>query len=264
MQPIRLRAIWREGGCALNCWLTSPSSVQAELLASLGFDSLTLDLQHGDIDYRDAVGILTALTASGATALARVPSNDPATIGRLLDAGVLGVICPMVNSRADAESFVAACRYPPAGNRSWGPFRAALQARTDTTDYFAEANDSIVAIALIETREGLDNLDSILEAPGLDGVYLGASDLAVSHGGRPALDYFGAEAATRHGILLEAALRTGVKVCLHAQTDEDIRFCIEAGADLVTVATDAVALHREASRQLSEARQFVATPAPPK
>jgi len=96
--------------------------------------------------------------------------------------------------------------------------------------------------------------------PGLDGVYLGAADLAVSHGGQPALDYFGAEAAARHDILLEAARRKGVKVCLHAQTDEDIRYCIEAGADLVTVATDAVALHREAGRVLSEARRFAARP----
>ncbi len=262
MEPSRLRTIWRGGGCALNCWLTSPSSVQAELLASLGFDSLTIDLQHGDLDYRDAIGILTALTASGATALARVPSNEPATIGRLLDAGVFGVICPMVNSRTDAEAFVAACRYPPAGSRSWGPFRAALHARTDAPDYFAGANDSIAAIALIETAEGLANLDSILEVPGLDGVYLGASDLAVSHGEPPALDYLGAESAARHDILLEAARRQGVKVCLHAQTDDDIRFCIEAGADLVTVATDAVALRREASRQLGEARRLAARPTP--
>jgi 4-hydroxy-2-oxoheptanedioate aldolase len=259
MEPTRLKTIWREGGCALNCWLTAPSSVQAELLASLGFDSFVLDLQHGDIDYREAVGILTAVAQSGATALVRVPSNDPATIGRLLDAGAFGVICPMVNSRDDAESFVGACRYPPAGYRSWGPFRATLQARTDFEGYFAEANDSIVAIALIETAEGLANLDSILETPGLDGAYLGASDLAVAHGGQPGIDYVSADAAARHHTLLEAARRKGVKVCLHAQTDEDIRFCIEAGADLVTVATDALALHREAGRQLSEARRLAAS-----
>jgi 4-hydroxy-2-oxoheptanedioate aldolase len=259
MEPTRLKTIWREGGCALNCWLTAPSSVQAELLASLGFDSFVLDLQHGDIDYREAVAILTAVAPSGATALVRVPSNDPATIGRLLDAGAFGVICPMVNSRDDAESFVGACRYPPAGYRSWGPFRATLQARTDLRGYFAEANDSVVAIALIETAEGLANLDSILETPGLDGAYLGASDLAVAHGGQPGIDYFSAEAAARHDTLLEAARRKGVKVCLHAHTDEDIRFCIEAGADLVTVATDALTLHREAGRQLSEARRLSAS-----
>jgi 4-hydroxy-2-oxoheptanedioate aldolase len=231
------------------------------MLASLGFDSFVLDLQHGDIDYREAVGILTALAPSGATPLVRVASNDPATIGRLLDAGVFGVICPMVNSRGDAEAFVAACRYPPTGNRSWGPFRAALQASTDAPhNYFAEANDSIAAIALIETADGLANLEAILEVPGLDGVYLGASDLAVSHGGQPALDYFGAEAAARHDVLFEAARRKAVKVCLHAQTDEDIRFCIEAGADLVTVSTDAAALHREAARQLSEARRLAERP----
>ena len=256
MEPTRLKAIWREGGCALNCWLTSSSAVQAELLASLGFDSMVLDLQHGDMDYREAVAILTALAPSGATPLARVPSNDPATIGRLLDAGVLGVICPMVNSRADAETFVAACRYPPDGNRSWGPFRAALQARTTPSDYFAGANESIAAIALIETADGLANLDSILETPGLDGVYLGAADLAVSHGGQPALDYHGPEPAARHDVLFAAAHPAGVKLCLHAQTDQDIRYCIDAGADLVTVATDSLALQREAGRQLSEARRL--------
>jgi 4-hydroxy-2-oxoheptanedioate aldolase len=256
MEPTRLRTIWREGGCALNCWLTSPSSVQAELLASLGFDSFVLDLQHGDIDYRESVGILTALTPSGATALVRLPGNDPALIMRMLDAGVFGAICPMVNSRADAEAFVGACRYPPAGYRSCGPIRATLQMRTDLRGYFAYANDAVVTIALIETAEGLANLDSILETPGLDGVYLGASDLAISHGGPPGIDYFSADAAARLETFLEAAKRTTVKVCLHAQTDEDLRLCMDAGADLVTVATDAIALQREAARQLSEARRL--------
>ena len=105
------------------------------MLASLGFDSFVLDLQHGDIDYREAVGILTAVAPSGATALVRLPWNDPATIMRMLDAGAFGVICPMVNSRADAESFVGACRYPPTGYRSCGPIRATLQAHTDLRGY---------------------------------------------------------------------------------------------------------------------------------
>jgi len=263
MEPTRLKTIWREGGCALNCFLTGPSSVQAELLATLGFDSFVLDLQHGDIDFREAVGILTAIAPSGATPLVRLASNDPATIGRLLDAGAFGVICPMVNSRADAEAFVGACRYPPAGYRSCGPFRAPLQAHTDLPGYFAAANDIIVAIALIETAEGLKNLDAILETSGLDGVYLGASDLAIAHGGPPGIDYISADAAARHNIFLAAARRSGLKVCLHAQTDDDLRFCIEAGADLVTVATDALALQREAARQLTEARRLTAQLPPP-
>jgi 4-hydroxy-2-oxoheptanedioate aldolase len=116
---------------------------------------------------------------------------------------------------------------------------------------------------LVETVEGLANLDSILETPGLDGVYLGASDLAVSHGGPPGIDYFSADAAAHHDTFLEAARRSSVKVCLHAQTDDDLRLCLEADADFVTVATDAVALQREAARQLSEARRLAARPAPP-
>jgi 4-hydroxy-2-oxoheptanedioate aldolase len=257
MEPTRIRRIWSEGGRVLNCWLTGPSAVQAEQLAALGFDSLLLDVQHGDVDYREAVGVFTAIRASGATPLARVPWNDPGTIMRLLDAGAFGILCPMIQSRADAEAFVGACRYPPVGYRSCGPVRAQLHAGTDLGGYFDAANDVIVTIALIETARALDNLDEVLATPGLDAVYLGPSDLAISHGGPPAIDYFGTAAAARHECFLEAVRRHRVRFGLHAVTDEDLRYCIESGADLVTVTTDAVALLREASRQLSEARALL-------
>lgn len=257
MESTRTRRIWDEGGRVLNCWLTGPSAVQAEQLAALGYDSFVLDLQHGDVDYREAVGIFTAIAASGATPIARVGWNEPGSIMRLLDAGAFGIVCPMVSSRADAEAFVGACRYPPLGYRSCGPVRATLHARTDLDGYFAGANAQVLTIALIETAEALANLDEILSTPGLDAIYLGPSDLAIAHGGTPAIDYFGAEAAARHETVLEAARRHGVKIGLHAVTDDDLRFCIEARADLVTVTTDSVALLREATRQIGDARALL-------
>jgi 4-hydroxy-2-oxoheptanedioate aldolase len=257
MKATRVREVWESGGCALNCWLTGPGAVQAELLATLGFDSFVLDLQHGDIDYRDAVGIFQAIRAGGATPMVRVAANDAAAIGRLLDAGAFGVICPMISSRAEAEAFVGACHYPPRGRRSFGPVRANVHASTDPAGYFAAAASQLIAIALIETAEALRNLDEILTTPGLDAVYIGASDLAIAHGGAPGIDYFSPDAARRQQTVLEAARRHDVRIALHAVTDADLAYCIEAGADLVTVTTDSVALLREADRQLSEARRLL-------
>jgi 4-hydroxy-2-oxoheptanedioate aldolase len=256
MKPTRVREVWASGSCALNCWLTSPSAVQAELLATLDFDSFVLDLQHGDIDYRDAVGIFQALRASGATPMARVAWNEPGTIGRLLDAGAFGIICPMVSSRADAEAFVGACRYPPHGYRSCGPVRANLHSETDVIGYFTAAETELITFALIETAQALENLDEIMTTPGLDGIYIGASDLAIAHGAGPSIDYSAPEAARRHETILAAARRHGRRVGLHAMTDADLSICVEAGADLVTTTTDRVALLREAERQLREAQRL--------
>lgn len=257
MGPTRVREIWSAGGRVLNCWLTGPSSVQAEQLAALGYDSFVVDMQHGDVDYREALGIFTAIRASGATPMARVEWNDPGAIMRLLDAGAFGIVCPMVSTRADAEAFVGACRYPPSGYRSCGPVRAALHMDTDVGGYFGAANSEVVAIALIETVEALANLDEILSTPGLDAIYLGPSDLAIAHGGVPAIDYFGVEPAARHETVLEAARRHGVRIGLHSITDDDIRYCVGAGADLITVTMDSVALLREATRQLEVVRELL-------
>lgn len=179
MRENKIRTTLANGGTVFNGWLGVPSSVSAEAMARQDWDSLTIDLQHGLIDYSSAVTMLQAISQTETTPLARAPWNEPVLIQKLLDAGAYGVICPMVNSREDAERFVGACRYAPDGYRSVGPIRAAMYAGAD---YVKEANHTILALAMIETADAVENVDEILETPGLDGIYVGPSDLSVSYG----------------------------------------------------------------------------------
>jgi 4-hydroxy-2-oxoheptanedioate aldolase len=208
MRENGIRRIWAGGGNVVNGWLAIPSPVSAELMAHAGWDSLCVDLQHGAIDYQVAVTMLQAISTTATVPLVRVPWNDPAIIGKLLDAGAYGVICPMVNSRAEAEAFVGACRYAPQGYRSVGPLRATLYGGAD---YVAQANNTILTLAMIETRQAIQNLEEILATPGLDAVYVGPSDLSVSMGHSAGFDpefpdvleaiLRIPEAAKRHGVI---------------------------------------------------------------
>lgn len=262
MRENKIRRVWAAGGCCLNCWLSSPSATQAKLIASQGFDSVVVDLQHGQGDYHDLVGIITAVSATEAATVVRVPWNDPGWIMKVLDAGANGVICPMINSRADAEAFVNWCRYPPQGERSFGPMLAALHAGTDAGSYFSQANQSVLAIAQIETVQALDNLDDILSVRGLDAVYVGPADLSISAGGPAEIDNVGDESVARQLRILGAAQKSGVKVCFHADRPEDIPLCLRRGPDLLTVASDISALAAATGALLSQARTLVAESTP--
>lgn len=175
----------KAGGEVVTGWLSIPSSISAELMALQGFDALTLDMQHGAIDYVDAIPMLQAISTTEVTPMVRAPWNDPSILGRMLDAGVYGVICPMINTGEQAEAFVKATRYPPVGQRSAGPLRASMYAGPD---YFLHANETVITLAMVETKESVDNLDEILSVPGLDGIYVGPSDLAVSFGHKAGYD----------------------------------------------------------------------------
>ncbi|MCH7735699.1 MAG: hypothetical protein IH961_10865 [Chloroflexi bacterium] len=169
MRQNRLREIWGGGGHSINGWLGIPSSYSAEVMAHQGWDSLVVDLQHGVVDYQTAVTMLQAVSTTDVVPMARVPWLEPGIIMKMLDAGCYGIICPMVNTRAEAEAFVGACRYAPDGYRSYGPVRATLYAGAD---YQANANATVLALAMIETAKALENLDEIVSVPGLDGVYI--------------------------------------------------------------------------------------------
>src|SRR6185369_11917132 len=159
MRPNPLRTLWQSGGAAVNGWLAIPNGFSAETMAHQGWDSLTVDLQHGVVDYQTAVTMLQAISTTPTVPLARVPWLDPGILMKMLDAAVYGVICPMINSAEEARRLVAACRYPPKGTRSFGPIRALLYGGAD---YPKHANDTILVIAMIETRDALTNLDEIL------------------------------------------------------------------------------------------------------
>ena len=232
----RLRTIWSEGGTVVNGWLHVPSSFSAEVMAHAGYDSLTIDMQHGPVDYGTLVPMLQAISTTDTVPIVRVPWHDSGLIMQVLDAGCYAVICPMVNTREQAEAFVGACRYPPAGYRSYGPFRAALYGGEDYTDY---ADDTVVTMAMIETREALDNLDEILGVTGLDAVFVGPSDLGQSLGYGPGVDREEPEVVEAIDRVLAAARDRGLPAGIFTGSTGSASRMVEKGFRFVNVSTDA-------------------------
>jgi 4-hydroxy-2-oxoheptanedioate aldolase len=181
----QLRDRWATGGTALGAWISLRDPIVAETAASLGFDYVCIDLQHGLNDYDGAADALAAMARTGATPLVRVPWNEPGIIGRALDAGAAGVIIPMVNSVDEAQRAASACHYWPTGTRSFGPI--ALGARGGFAGIEA-ANEQVLCIPMIETREAVEQIDDILGVPGISAVYIGPADLSITYGLRPGMD----------------------------------------------------------------------------
>ena len=236
MRPNTIRSVWDQGGCILNGWLHIPSAFAAEVMAHAGWQSLTIDMQHGLVDYGTAVSMLQAIATTPVIPLARVPWNEPGTIMKMLDAGCYGIICPMIDSRPACEAFVGACRYPPHGYRSFGPVRALLYAGQD---YAAHANDTVIAMAMIETREAVERLDDILRTPGLDAIYIGPSDLSQSFGYAPRLDPVEPEMVHVIEQITAAAREKGVVVGMHTGSVEYAQRMAAQGMQFLTVASDA-------------------------
>lgn len=252
MRPNRLRDIWTKGEAAINGWLAVPSGFSAETMAHQGWDALTVDLQHGVVDYQAAVSMFTAISTTETVPVARVPWLDPTHLMKVLDAGAYGVICPMVNSGEDAARLVACTRYPPAGTRSFGPIRGLLYGGAD---YPERANDTVVVFAMIETREGLDALDDILATPGLDAVYVGPSDLSLALGCRPTFDDVDPPVAEAIEHIAARAKAHGKVAGIHNGTPEAARRRIAMGFRFVTVSSDARLMAAGSQQILSAMRQ---------
>ncbi|MCJ7491977.1 MAG: aldolase/citrate lyase family protein [Dehalococcoidia bacterium] len=256
MAENRLGQLWEEDKPALGCWLSIPDSFCAEMIARLGFDWLCIDMQHGLIDYQRALTMLQAISTTPAAPVVRVPWNDPGIIMRMLDAGACAVIVPLIETPADAERAVAACRYPPAGGRSFGPTRAVVAAGGD---YFANANEYVCCIPMIETAPALDNLDDILSVPGVDAVYIGPMDLSLALGLSPKPDGDEPVYAEARQRVLDACRRHNVVAGVHssAATAPDR---VAEGFRLVLVASDVTALGRGAAMDLGSVRRKLAGP----
>lgn len=255
MRPNRLKELWQRGGAALNGWLSIPSAFSAELMAHQGFDSLTIDVQHGLMGYETALTMLQAISTTDVTPLARAPWNEPGIIMKLLDAGAYGIICPMVNSRAEAEAFVGACRYPPGGYRSFGPTRARLYGGDD---YPEQANSHVLTFAMIETAAALERADEIMSTPGLDAIYVGPADLSQSLGGPERFDYTDARLVAALDAILAAARRHNVAAGLHCASASYARHAIARGFRFVTVQSDAAYLEQWAGHVVAEVREVQA------
>ena len=226
MRENTLKAIWARGDAVVNGWLSIPSAFSAEIMAHQGFDSLTVDMQHGVVDYQTAVTMLQAVSTTSTIPLARVAWNDPALLMKILDAGVFGVICPMVSTVEQAEAMVKACKYPPQGYRSWGPVRASIYAGADYGDH---ANDDVLVMPMIETAEALENLDAILQVPGIDAVYVGPSDLSLALGYKPRLDQDEPAVVDALRRIVSTCKKYGVIAGLHNNTPQYALKMIEEG-----------------------------------
>lgn len=235
MRENRLRTLWAEGKPVINGWLHSPSTWSAEVMAHSGWDSLVVDMQHGMMGMETAIQMLQAISTTPTVPLVRVNWNTPGDTMRLLDAGAYGVICPMIETREECLAFVGACRFPPMGYRSLGPTRARVYAGED---YAEHANDTILALAMIETQAGFDNRDEIMSVPGLDGVFVGIGDLRLSMTGKYGLVADDATVDAALDAILASARQHGIKAGLFSANTEHAIAMLRRGYDLVTVMND--------------------------
>ncbi len=242
----------RAGETALGYWIVLDNPAGTERIACAGYDYVALDAQHGLFGYQGMLNGLLAIDASArAAGVVRVAANDATHIGRALDAGAVAVIVPLVNTAEDAAAAVAATRYPPLGIRSYGPMRSALRVGPVP----AEANEQTLVFAMIETPDGLANVEAIAATPGLDGLYVGPSDLTIALGGtspadtsvQPAFD----EALRR---ILAACEANGLVPGIHTAAGTVARRRLDEGFRFVTVASDVVHLEQAAQAHLAAAK----------
>lgn len=235
----RVKKLWRDGKPAVGAWLSIPHAFAAETMAHIGVDWLCVDMQHGCIDYSDAVNMLTAISTTEVTPFVRVPWNEPAMIMKVLDAGAYGVIVPMVSNRADAERAVAACRYPPAGMRSNGPNRVLLYAGAD---YQKHANAEVACVVMVETAEGIEKLDEIVATPGVDAVYIGPTDLALALGLPPVMDNDEPKHVETVNRILDACKRHNKIGGIHTSSSKFTQRYLDQGFQMVMLGTDRIAM----------------------
>jgi 4-hydroxy-2-oxoheptanedioate aldolase len=249
----KLKARLKSGKACVNAWLAIPSGFSAEVIAQCGFDSVTVDMQHGVQDYQSMVQCFQAMDKYPITPMVRIPWNEPGIIGKVLDGGAWGVICPMVNTPAEAKALAAACLYPPQGKRSNGPIRAA--AYGEASPYQSIANDEVLVIPMIETQEAIDNLDAILDVPGISGIYVGPSDLGFSLGLKPMLDREEPQILAIYEKLVKATSRRGQFAGIHNATGAYAARMIGMGFHLVTIFNDSGLMARAARAEVATTRK---------
>jgi 4-hydroxy-2-oxoheptanedioate aldolase len=248
----RLRAGWERGSAAFGVWSSIPDTSVAELVAGSPFDYVCVDLQHGVPTFTELPVMLQVMRAAGRAPIVRVPWNDPAAIMRALDTGACGVLVPMVNSAADAARAVAACRYPPAGQRSWGPMWG--YTRTDGVPSPAEQDASMLCIVMVETQAGVDELEQIVRVPGVDAIYIGPNDLALNCGYGRATYRDSPEVDKLLEHIVATCEAAGTVVGLHCSDPEMGTHWVGRGARMVTVAQDTGLLQAALDATWAQAR----------
>ena len=254
MRPNKMKQMWRDGRWVTMGWLSVSHSFTAEVMARQGFDALVVDMQHGTTDMGDVLPMLQAISQTDTVPVVRVPWNDPATIMKALDLGAYGILVPLINTAEDAAKAVAACRYPPVGMRSSGPVRAV---HYGGADYVAKANDEIVIMGMVETTEGLANLDQICATPGLDAVYIGPADLSFALGMAPGPDKTDPVHMATCDKIRDTAHKHGIKACMHCASAAFAAGAVKRGFDLIMLTSDLASMVAGVRRQLDEFKALV-------
>jgi 4-hydroxy-2-oxoheptanedioate aldolase len=255
MTPNHVKQRLRAGRPAFGTLLHLADPLAAELMASVGFEWLLVDTEHGPIDLGPLAAMFATITRYPVAPLVRVHALAEENVKRVLDAGAWGVLAPNVRTPAEAERLVAACKYPPAGVRSLGAGRFALSFRTDPATYFARANDEILVIVQIEHVDAVKNIDAILAVPGVDACYVGPNDWCASAGLAPSLEPPHPEFEEAMQAVLAAARRHGVAAGIHCQSPATVNRRIAEGWTLVGMVND----HRFLVSGAKAARDAVAT-----
>lgn len=241
---------WAKGEAVSNAWISIPNAWTAEIMASVGYDVMTIDAQHGlAADLANILPMLQAIESSGTVPFVRLPDNNPAFIMRMLDAGVVGLICPMLEGVEDTAAFIKAAKYYPKGNRSLGPTRSNV---VYGENYAKEANDFTITLAMIETPEALKNIRDIAKIPDLDGFYVGPWDLSMSLGYEKLADFKDPSFLKILQEILDVANEHNLVTGIHAATPENARFFADMGYKFVTMINDSSALKAIAKSTLAE------------
>lgn len=249
----KVKEIWASGKVVVNGWLAIPSGFSAETMAGCGFDSVTVDMQHGVQDYMSMVECFQAMGKHPVTPMVRVPWNEPGIIGKVLDGGAMGVICPMVNTKKEAEDFVQFSKYPPRGTRSNGPIRMITYGVA--SDYQKTANAETLCIPMLETRTAVENMEAILDVEGISGVYVGPSDLGFSYGLVPKLDREEPEIIKIYEKLIKECEKRKIYPGIHCSGWEGAVRNINMGFKLVTLLNDSGLLSMSARHHINETRK---------
>lgn len=246
---MQLRNRLQENTPLRNVFMTLPVPALAERMGVMGVESITLDMQHGSIEDAHLLGMLQAIRAGGALPLARLAWNRPELIMKALDYGLEGIICPMVDSAEEAAAFVRAAKYPPLGNRSFGPFRADLH---HGGDYFADANDGTLCFVMIETAGAVEELEAIAATPGLDGLFIGPWDLSVSLGLAERANFADPELSAVLDRVVTVGKRNGLFTGVFTIRPSDMKGLVGRGFDLITCGTEDVIFQRGLGNWMGE------------
>jgi 4-hydroxy-2-oxoheptanedioate aldolase len=219
-------------------WVGTPGAQLAGQVARVGFDAVALDLQHSTIDMGEAAQMVAAINAVGVPAILRVRWNDPGIVNSALDMGAACVIAPMTNTVAQVQALVKAAKYPPVGQRSWGGYTMLQSAGVTAGEYLQQANHETLVMAMIETQEALDNLDAIAAVQGLDGLFVGPSDLSIALSNGAKIDRLGEATLNAMKKVVAACKKNGLVAAAFAGNVEAVKAYSEIGFTFMAGPTD--------------------------